>query len=53
MLRLAEALRRTRPQGEGPCMEEWAEVAVAVAGALAEMDPGFDYGAFFTACDGL
>lgn len=51
--RIAEALQRTRPEGNGPALEMWAEIAVAVAAALAGLDPAFDYGAFFTACGGL
>jgi hypothetical protein len=51
--RIAEALRRARPDGDGPALELWSEVAVAVAALLAKMDPAFDYGAFFTACGGL
>lgn len=51
--RIAEALQRTRPEGDGPALEMWAEIAVAVAAALAGLDPAFDYGAFFTACGGL
>jgi hypothetical protein len=53
VLRIAQALRETRPDGEGSSLELWSEVAVAIAAVLAEMDPGFDYGAFFTACGGL
>ncbi len=53
VLRVAQALRETRPDGEGPPLELWSEVAVAIAAVLAEMDPAFDYGAFFTACGGL
>ena len=50
---MAEALHGTRPESEGPALRLWADIAVAVAAALAQMDPGFDFGAFFTACDGL
>lgn len=50
---IAEALRGARPEGDGPALELWAEIAVAVAAALAALDPAFDYGAFFTACGGL
>lgn len=53
VLRVAEALRGTRPEGDGPTLELWAEIAVAIAAALAGLDPAFDYGAFFTACGGL
>lgn len=51
--RMAEALHGTRPESEGPALRLWADIAVAVAAALAQMDPGFDFGAFFTACGGL
>jgi hypothetical protein len=51
--RIAEALRGTRPDGENTALELWADLVVAVAAALAQVDPGFDFGAFFTACGGL
>ncbi len=53
VLRIAQALRETRPEGEGPSLELWSEVAVAIAAVLAEVDPALDYGVFFTACGGL
>lgn len=53
VFRIAQALRDTRPDGGGPSLELWSEVAVAIAAVLAEVDPAFDYGAFFTACGGL
>ena len=51
--RIAEALRRTRPEGDGPTLELWSQIAVAIAAALAQVDPGFDFGTFYTMCGGL
>lgn len=51
--RIAEALQRTRPKGNGPALEMWAEIAVAVAAALAALDPAFDFGRFYSEAGGL
>lgn len=51
--RVAEALRRTRPREDGPEMRQWADDVVAVAAALAEGDPMFDYGRFYSEAGGL
>lgn len=51
--RIAEALRGSRPEPEGPALNLWADIVVAVAAAVAQVDPAFDFGAFFTACGGL
>jgi predicted transcriptional regulator len=51
--RIAAALRRTRPEGDGPALAQWSEDVVAVAAGLAEADPGFDYGRFYSEAGGL
>lgn len=51
--RVADALRGSRPESEGPAMEQWGTDVVAVADAFAGLDLGFDRGLFFTACGGL
>jgi hypothetical protein len=51
--RVAEALRRARPEGDGPALQLWSDLAVAVTAALAEADPQFDYGRFYSEAGGL
>lgn len=51
--RIAEALRGTRPESEGPEFRQWSEDLVAVAAALAEADPTFNHGRFYSEAGGL
>lgn len=51
--RVAEALKGTRPEREGPTLQQWGDDVVAVAAVFGEMYPAFDRGDFFTRCGGL
>ena len=53
VIRVAEALKATRPMVDGPEMRLWGDLAVALAAVFLEMDSGFDRAGFFLRCGGL